>query len=100
MSRPATATSATGTGKRTLTVAWLALSAITVISWWLAPGHSGDPPVPSIPITVAVVVLGFVKCRMIIRYFMEVRTAPRWLGRSTDAWLLVLWTAILVIYLW
>lgn len=100
MSRPTAATNTTGTGTRAITVAWLALSAITLISWWLAPGHSGGQAVPSIPITVAVVVLGFVKCRMIIRYFMEVRTAPRWLGRSTDAWLLVLWTAVLVIYLW
>jgi hypothetical protein len=37
---------------------------------------------------------------MIIRYFMEVRSAPRWLRRSTDLWLAVLWTSILVIYLW
>ena len=28
---------------------------------------------------------------MIIRYFMEVRTAPRWLKLTTDAWLTVLW---------
>ena len=30
----------------------------------------------NVPITVAVVLLGFIKGRMIIRYFMEVRTAP------------------------
>ncbi len=35
-------------------------------------GHA----VASVPITVAVLVLGFVKGRMIIQYFMEVRTAP------------------------
>ena len=52
------------------------------------------------PITVAVVVLGFIKGRMIIRYFMEVRTAPRWLKVATDAWLIVLWAAILAIYLY
>jgi len=36
---------------------------------------------------------------MIIRYFMEVRTAPRWLTLFTDAWLTVLWAGILAIYL-
>jgi hypothetical protein len=43
--------------------------------------------------------LGFIKGRMIIRYFMEVRTAPRWLKMATDAWLTVLWVSVLVIYL-
>jgi len=30
---------------------------------------------------------------------MEIRTAPRWLKASTDAWLTVLWATILGIYL-
>jgi hypothetical protein len=52
-----------------------------------------------VPITVAVVLLGFIKGRMIIQYFMEVRTAPRWLKVTTD---LVgrVWGAILAIYLY
>ena len=96
-----TATAAAqGRSTRTTTYAWLTLSAITAITWWLAPGHSGGHAVPSVPITVAVVLLGFIKGRMIIRYFMEVRTAPRWLKVTTDAWLIVLWAAILTIYLY
>ena len=47
----------------------------------------------------AVVVLGFIKGRMIIQYFMEVRTAPRWLKLFTDAWLTILWAGVLAIYL-
>jgi hypothetical protein len=85
---------------RTATYVWLILSAITVISWWLAPGHAGGQAVASVPITVAVMLLGFVKGRMIIRYFMEVRTAPRWLKVTTDGWLVVLWVTILAIYLY
>ncbi|KBR64853.1 hypothetical protein X425_01489 [Mycobacterium avium XTB13-223] len=54
----------------------------------------------SVPITVAVVVLGFIKGRIIIQYFMEVRTAPRWLKLFTDAWLTVLWAGIFAIYLY
>ncbi|MBB2991809.1 hypothetical protein FHR72_003299 [Mycolicibacterium iranicum] len=85
---------------RAITAAWLGLSAVTIVSWWLAPGHGGTQSGPSVPITVAAIVLGFVKSRIIIRYFMEVRTAPAWLRRSTDAWLVMLWTAVLGIYLW
>ena len=85
---------------RALTYAWLALSAITVLSWWLAPGHGRDgDTAASVPITVAVLLLGFVKGRLIIRYFMEVRAAPRWLKLATDAWLTVLWVTILILYL-
>lgn len=95
-----TTTPRTAQSTRAITSAWLVLSAITVLSWWLAPGHTGAHATASIPITVAAILLGFIKGRLIIRYFMEVRSAPRWLRRSTDLWLVVLWTSILVIYLW
>lgn len=87
------------TTTRSLMYAWLILTAVTIGSWWLAPGHSDVVAVASVPLTCAVVALGFVKCRLIIRYFMEVRTAPVWLKWATDAWLVVLWGAVLVIYL-
>ncbi len=43
--------------------------------------------------------LGLVKCRLIIRYFMEVRHAPRGLQIATDGWLAVVWLALLGVYL-
>ena len=90
----------TTTAARTTTYAWIVLSAITIVSWWLAPGHTrGATAVASVPITVAVVLLAFIKGRLIIRYFMEVRTAPRWLKLFTDVWLTVLWAGVLAIYL-
>jgi hypothetical protein len=91
----------TTTAARTTTYALFVLSAITIASWWLAPGHTrGVAAVASVPITVVVVLLGFIKGRMIIRYFMEVRTAPRWLKLFTDVWLVVLWAGVLAIYLY
>ncbi len=91
----------TTTAARATTYAWIILCAITIASWWLAPGHSHRvPAVPSVPITVAVVLLGFIKGRLIIQYFMEVRAAPRWLKLFTDAWLIVLWAGVLAIYLY
>ena len=91
----------TTTAGRATTYAWTVLSAITIVSWWLAPGPTrGAPAVASVPITLAVILLAFIKGRLIIRYFMEVRTAPRWLKLSTDAWLVIVWGAVLAIYLY
>jgi caa(3)-type oxidase subunit IV len=95
-----TTTTEKTTETRAITYAWLVLTGITIASWWLAPGHSGGVAVPNLAITVAVIALGFVKGRLIIGYFMEVRTGPRWLRLATDAWLAVLWLGILAIYLW
>ena len=90
----------TTTAARTTTYAWIVLSAITIVSWWLAPGPAhGATAAASVPITVAVIVLAFIKGRLIIQYFMEVRTAPRWLKLFTDAWLTILWAGVLAIYL-
>lgn len=86
------------TTARTTTYAWIVLSAITILSWWLAPAH-GAPAGPSVVVTAVVIMLAFVKGRMVIQYFMEVRTAPRWLKLATDGWLALLWAAVFVIYL-
>jgi Prokaryotic Cytochrome C oxidase subunit IV len=85
---------------RSTTAVWVALSVITVISWWLGPAHHTGPPAASTGVTVAVLALGFIKARLIIRYFMEVRTAPLWLRFSTDVWLVALWGGVLGIYLY
>jgi heme/copper-type cytochrome/quinol oxidase subunit 4 len=84
---------------RAMTVVWLALVVITVGSWWLAPAHITGTVHENTPITALVLLLAAVKSRLIIRYFMEVRTAPRWLRRATDAWLAVLVTAVFVLHL-
>jgi hypothetical protein len=83
-----------------LTSVWAILSAFTVAAWWLGPAHTHGHPTPSVGITVAVLAMGFVKGWLIIQNFMEVRTAPMWLRLFTDAWLVVLWGAVLAIYLY
>jgi hypothetical protein len=83
-----------------LTYIWLALSAITVLSWELArTARQGGHFVASTPVTLGVLAIGFIKARFILQSFMEVRTAPVWLRRFTDAWLVIFWGAVLVIYL-
>ena len=85
---------------RVMTWAWVALTAITIGSWWLAPAHFKTTVDPSVPVTVLVLAFTLIKSRLVIRYFMEVRTAPRWLKVSTDAWLGALFAVVLIIYLW
>ncbi|WP_024805986.1 cytochrome C oxidase subunit IV family protein [Nocardia sp. BMG51109] len=84
--------------KRSVLVAWAMLTAMTVLAWRLTPGHAG--PAVSDGLVVGIVVLGMIKCRLIIRYFMEIRFAPRWLRIATDAWLGVVWVALLGIHLY
>ena len=87
-------------GTRIVTSVWVILSAMTVVSWLLGPGHTRGSLVASVPITVAVLTLGLIKSRLIIRYFMEVRTAPMWLRIATDVWLIVFWGTVLGSYLY
>jgi Prokaryotic Cytochrome C oxidase subunit IV len=82
-----------------LTYVWLILCAITIAAWGLGSAHRPGVLVASVPITVAVLVMALIKARLIIQEFMEVRTAPRWLRVFTDVWLVVLWGALLAIYL-
>ena len=87
-------------GLRGITVVWAILCALTIGSWWLSPAHADAPAHASFAITLTVIAVGVVKSRLIIRYFMEVRSAPPWLALATDGWLIVLWSAVLAIYLY
>ncbi|MGX9673399.1 cytochrome C oxidase subunit IV family protein [Mycobacterium sp. HM-7] len=82
------------------TAVWAGLSAITVVSWFLAPAHHAQPVAASTPITLGVLALAVIKTRLIIQEFMEVRTAPLWLRLATDGWLVALFGAIVVSYVW
>lgn len=88
------------TQSRMITWVWGVLVVITIGTGWLAPAaHTNHLAQASLPITVLVLTLAFIKSRLIIRYFMEVRTAPRWLKAATDGWLVALFGAVIAIYL-
>jgi hypothetical protein len=93
-------TTATAQGGRTTTYVWVILSAITVVSWFLAPAHAHGVAEANVTITIAVLLMAAIKARLIIQYFMEVRTAPMWLRISTDVWLVALFGGVLGIYLY
>ena len=79
-----------------LTWTWGLLCALTGLSWALAATRH---LAPGDALTLMVLVIAMVKARLVIRQFMDVRTAPRWLRRATDGWLAVLMAAIISLYL-
>ena len=86
-----------GTVTSRITWTWALLSALTMVSWALAATRRFTP---STAVTIVVLAIAAVKTRTVIRQFMEVRVAPRWLRRATDAWLAVLMAAIIGLDLW
>ncbi|WP_063002652.1 cytochrome C oxidase subunit IV family protein [Nocardia mikamii] len=87
--------------KRLIIYSWAALTAITVLTWRLAPGPpEAHETAGGKGLVAAIVVLGMIKCRVITYSFMEVRRAPRWLGIVTDTWLVIVWVVLLGIYLY
>lgn len=77
----------------------IARSAATILAWLLTPSESQSTSTLGHELVTAIVVLGLIKSRLIIRYFMDVGHAPRWLHIATDAWLAMVWLTLLAIYL-
>jgi hypothetical protein len=88
------------TASARITYVWLGLSGLTVVSWLLGVTHEGRHLVASTPVTIGVLAAAAIKVRFIIQEFMEVRTAPIFVRRFTDIWLLVFWVTVLGIYLY
>ncbi len=81
-----------------LTLAWFALVAVTLLSWWIGTRHGAAPFAPSAVLSLGVLVISAVKVRVILREFMEVRRAPVLLRRLTDAWIALLFVAMIAAY--
>lgn len=81
-----------------LTIVWVFLTAITLASWWISQG-TGVAYHTNVAVTLGVLMIAVVKVHFVIRYFMEVRHAPRWLKRTTGGWLLLLFMLLCGIYL-
>jgi hypothetical protein len=84
--------------RNTLTYVWLFLSIATVIGWQLGSTNDANSYQASGLITIFVLLLAIIKCRFVIRNFMEVRFAPSWLQMTCDAWLVVLFGIISTFY--
>ena len=77
---------------RTVTV-WGALVAATCVSWTLGASHGARTA------AAATLVIAFVKVRYVGLEFMELRDAHPVLRRLFEAWVVLVGTAVLVLYL-
>ena len=81
---------------------WLLLMLATGLSWWLGTSSSANSDNGIFPdyryISSLLMIIAFVKVRFVIRYFMEVRTAPLALRLIADAWVIGICLAILGLY--
>ena len=83
-----------------VSAAWLLLMLATGLSWWLGQGDSLSTPQTGDYrlISSGLILIAFIKVRIVIRYFMEVRQAPLALKLICDAWVLLVSGAILYLY--
>ena len=88
-----------GLNKRLFGV-WLILVAISLGYLWIdhTATHQGIPTASTV-VTVGAICFALIKVRIIMREFMEVRTAPPVLRRLTDYWIVLMAAALLGVYL-
>lgn len=79
-----------------ITIVWLVLFAATALSWFLAPV---DTKLTSLVPGIAILSIAFIKVRLILLYFMELKFAPQpWRGMF-EFWILVAWVALIYLYI-
>jgi heme/copper-type cytochrome/quinol oxidase subunit 4 len=81
--------------KNRISLIWLVLIAATLISWWIGTGDAANPQLG----TAVVLVVVFIKVRLIGLYFMELRDAPLPLRMLFEGYCMIVCTTLLVMYL-
>ena len=87
------------TFNKRLLIVWLILTSMTLAYVWI--DHTVDQNGmlrASTVVTVSAIVIALIKVRIIFREFMEVRHAPAWLCRFTDAWVVLIAVCLLGSY--
>ena len=82
--------------RSSLSLVWLLLTLVTLVSWWIGAGGKGARV--DLPVTAVVIAIALLKAHFVFWYFMEVRSAPAWLRWSCGSWLAFLGIAILGLY--
>lgn len=78
-----------------ISVVWLILLAATTVSWFIGLGSGfSDQKLNS----CAIIVVAFIKVRLVMLEFMELRHAPSGLRWLAEAWLIVVCSALVLIY--
>jgi hypothetical protein len=76
-----------------LTVVWLFLISATILSWAIGHEWVADDSVA----TAAVIVVAFMKVRLVGLDFMELRSAPKLMRLAFEVWVLATCAALIVL---
>ena len=87
-------------GTRRIDRVLIVLFGLTILAWALAMTRGRGHAASNGPEAVAVLTIAATKGHFVIREFMEVREAPRWLRRFTAGWLVGLWALLCAMYLY
>jgi hypothetical protein len=75
---------------------WLMLVAATGMSWWMGGDHS--TALSAGQMASIVLVIALLKVRFVLRHFMEVKSAGRYLQLATDGWVVIVAAVLLYLY--
>ena len=81
-----------------LAFVWAALSAITLVSYWLGMQYDHGFAKTDAIAFLGVLAIAAIKARVIFREFMDVRHAPTRLKLLTDIWLVLTVGALVAAY--
>ena len=78
-----------------ISVVWSVLIVATLASWVLGGGHD----LPDRYAAICIIVIAFAKVHFVGRYFMELRDAPVPLTAVFEAWVVVIASVLIGLYL-
>jgi hypothetical protein len=81
-----------------VTIAWAVLIAATLVSWYVGADHGSGHAARELA-TIVVLLVAFVKVRIVGLYFIEIRRAPTPLRALFEAWCVLVCAGVVGIYL-
>ena len=84
---------------RSLVRTWLVLLLASFLGYLLGLRLEVEPRQTHTFFAVSILLIAIVKCRIVIRNYMDVRFAPVWLQRACDSWLLLNFGMVVAYYL-
>ncbi len=79
-----------------ITAVWMLLIAATGYSFWLS---AGDGDRVNAPAEIGILLIAFIKVRLIIMHFMEMRKSPALMRWISDAWTTFVCFVLIVLYI-
>lgn len=76
---------------------WLLLMLLTLLTWLMIESYRAEQ---SSPIGPFIVIVAFIKARLVVMYFMEILGAPGFLRAFMEAWVVFTCSSILVFLVW